>query len=272
MSNAIKEFANKFQDLWQPLQDLLSQYPGAVQFYYNKRTNRYLPSVDVDGVEDYKTDTDMRYSIRPFNSLQFDFVDLLNKLLDTTSLEDLFEQHDELFKVSDDSKTSFHKKFYDKYREGWPEMVTKYEQFIAEVIAPGMGETFLYQKFPTIRFHLNGNVAVGDFHNDGEFGHPKGELNFIIPLTNSNGTASVWIESEPGLKDFQPVKMTIGNLIQFNGNELTHGNKVNDTNKTRVSMDFRVLPLSKYDEANASESMTLKTKFKEGEYYKRFTK
>jgi hypothetical protein len=37
-------------------------------------------------------------------------------------------------------------------------------------------------------------------------------------------------------------------------------------------MDFRVLPLSKYDESNTGESMTLNTKFKEGAYYKRFIK
>lgn len=225
----------------------------------------------------------MRYTVIPFKQYHFPFGKHLDKLFykglssgKRRYLKDLHfllnEQYVELFEVGKDSSTIFHQWFYERYKGGWPEMESLYEQFIADVVAPMMDEDFLYQKFVTIRFHIPGNVAVGAFHTDAEFHHPAGEINFIIPLTDSDDTASVWVESEPGKNDFEAIPLRTGQLIQFNGNVLRHGNKVNKTGKTRVSMDFRILPVSKYDEANAGESMTVKTKFVEGAYYKRFKK
>lgn len=193
-----------------------------------------------------------------------------------TPLEDIHflveGKYPELFKVGSDSCTIFHDAFYNKYRAGWKEMEDLYYDFIWEEIAPTIGEDFLFQKFPTFRVHLPGNIAVGRFHYDAEFGHPEGEMNYIIPLTNSTDTGSIWIESEKGKGDFEPMPLEVGTLFMFNGNQLTHGNKVNETGKTRVSMDFRILPISKYNESEVGESMTRKTKFVEGEYYKRFVK
>lgn len=211
-----------------------------------------------------------------YDTGKYDFVRIITELFSIGQLENihesLFEQYKEQFQVGKDSSTVFHTKFYDRYREGWSEMQRLYDTFISEVIAPNYDEDILYQAFPTFRVHLTGNVAVGAFHNDAEFNHPQGEVNYIIPLTNSDGTASCWLESEPGKRDFEPIKMVIGELISFNGNELTHGNKKNETEKTRVSMDFRILPISKYDESNSGESVTRSTKFKEGAYYKRLNK
>jgi len=208
----------------------------------------------------------MRYTTTPYSG--FDFVGLLEALFETKDLSSLQEHHEHLFKVGADSSTSFHKRFYDKYRAGWPEMVNTYEDFVRSVVAPTYPMRILYQRFPTFRIHLPGNVAVGAFHNDAAFGHPKGEKNYIIPLTNSDGSASVWVESEPGKQDFEPMRMRVGELIAFDGNVLTHGNHRNCTNAARVSMDFRILPLARYHEESAQESITLGTKFKEGEYYK----
>jgi len=151
-------------------------------------------------------------------------------------------------------------------------MVALYERFIQEVMDPIVGMPFLYQKFPTFRVHLRNNLAVGAFHNDAQFGHPIGEINYIIPLTDSSGSASVCVKSEPGKGDFKAMKLQVGQLIEFNGNQLIHGNMTNVTGKARVSLDFRILPAHYYQESVASESITLKTKLKEGDYYKRFQK
>lgn len=210
------------------------------------------------------------YRSIPFDTIQFDFVKPIADLLGVTDLGELHEQHEGLFKVGADSQTSFHKKFYDKYHQGWPEMENLYRLFLRESIAPMMGGDFLYQKFPTFRVHLRENLAVGAFHTDSEFGHPPGEINFIIPLTDSEGSASIWVESEPGKEDYESMILRVGRLIRFDGNRLRHGNLVNNRGKTRVSMDFRVLPAHLYREG--SESMTLKTKIREGDYYHRFTK
>jgi len=209
----------------------------------------------------------MRYIKYDIN--RYDFVTPIADLMGVIYLEDLHEEHMELFKVGADSKTSFHRKFYDRYHAGWPEMVILYERFISGVMAPLMSPSFLYQKFPTFRVHLRNNLAVGAFHNDAQFGHPEGEMNYIIPLTNSDGDASVWVESDIGKGGFQPMALRVGQLVEFNGNKLTHGNRVNTTGKARVSMDFRILPAACY-RPDESVSMTLKTKFKEGEYYSRW--
>lgn len=214
----------------------------------------------------------MNYISIPYDIYKYPFLKLIQELLGTNDLQSVDEKHEGLFQVGNDSKTSFHDLFYSKYRSGWEEMEKVYNDFIEDEIAASVREDFLVQKFPTFRVHLNSNVAVGAFHKDADFNHPKGEINFVIPLTNSNDTASIWVESEPDKGDFEPMIMKVGEYIQFNGNELTHGNKVNDTGLTRVSMDFRILPLSMYHPEQNSESVTRKTKFVEGEYYKLFKK
>lgn len=211
----------------------------------------------------------------PFDEKYFNFVQLIesffNQELSILHL-DSWKEYNKLFEVGHDSSTEFHTSFYSQYKRGWPSLEDMYLKFIKEVVSVRFDEDFLFQKFPTFRIMLPNNVAVGAFHNDAEFGHPEGEVNFIIPLTNSDETASVWVESKEGKKDFTSIKLRVGWLAQFNGNKLTHGNKVNLTGKTRVSMDFRILPLSKYNEDQAKESITRKTKFVEGQYYKRFNK
>jgi hypothetical protein len=211
----------------------------------------------------------------PYHISVYRFVNIVTDLFEIDNLTNLHtlsrNKYTELFEVGKDSSTIFHQKFYNKYREGWSELEDTYSNFIYDIVSPLYAEDFLYQKFPTFRVHLPNNVAVGKFHNDADFGHPKGEVNYIIPLTDSDDTASVWVESQPSKIDFEPMEMRIAELIEFSGNTLTHGNKVNRTGRTRVSMDFRVLPLSKYDANNEGKSITLATKFIEGEYYKKFT-
>lgn len=219
----------------------------------------------------------MRTNVLVYSKEEFNFVQVVEHLFDTNELCNLHkltdQTYDQLFEIGHDSSTEFHKLFYDRlHQDEWPEMQNLYDRFIEQVVAPWYLEDFLYQKFPTFRVHLPGNVAVGKFHKDADFGHPKGEINFILPLTYSDYTASVWVESQDGKGDFRPMNMNVGELIMFNGNILTHGNKVNKENETRVSMDFRILPISRYKEEEAKQSITTSTKFVEGKYYKRFSK
>lgn len=47
-----------------------------------------------------------------------------------------------------------------------------------------------------------------------------------------------------------------------------HGNKENKENYTRISFDFRIIPISKWnDEAEEKSSLANKIKFKIGDYY-----
>ncbi len=218
----------------------------------------------------------MSYTTQSIFTLAPKFVYELQTLFGEPELDRLHElldkEYTEQFKVGADSCTNLHDTFYTKYKNGWVEMENLYDELIRDVIAPTQNEDFLYQKFPTIRFHVCNHVAVGDFHTDSEFNHPIGELNYVLPLTNSKDTASIWVECTKGREDYVDMDMQVGELIQFNGNQLRHGNKINLTGKTRVSMDFRILPASFYHPEQNSSSLTRKTKFVEGEYYKRFNK
>jgi hypothetical protein len=207
----------------------------------------------------------------------YDMADEVRDLFEVISLQQLHtispEKYEKLFEAGkDDSSTFFHNTFYDKLRAGWPAMTGAYEELINSVIALiHFEENFLYQKFPTFRVHLPGNLAVGKFHKDSEFGHPPGEVNYMIPLTNASHSATTWCESAPDKGDFESMPMKYGSLITFDGNQLTHGNHVNNEGYTRVSMDFRVLPISKYNPDSGASSLTRNTKFVEGQYYTRYT-
>jgi len=207
-----------------------------------------------------------KYSIRTFP-----FYALVAKCF---GYEDLSELHNKMkpnakFTMENNSDTEYHKKFYQRLREGWQPFEEKYIGFIKEVVKPIVSEEFVYQKWPTLRIHLPNNWATPEFHRDSQEGynHPEGEINFIIPLTPCYKTNAVWAESSPDKGDFQPLEGGVGDLFSFDGNKCLHGNKVNLTESTRVSFDFRVLPYSKYSPSSSKQSNTTSTKFELGGYY-----
>lgn len=83
-------------------------------------------------------------------------------------------------------------------------------------------------------------------------------------MHDSNG---FYFESSPDKGDFQPVDMKHGQVFQFYGNQWRHFNKKNQTGKTRISVDFRVIPMSQYNKHETKESIHQKRKFALGGYY-----
>jgi len=191
--------------------------------------------------------------------------------------EDLSTLHEtlgdlDIFTMSNNSDTEGHKAFYSKLRGGWPEFEEIYDGFISEFVRPLFEYEFIYQRWPTLRIHVPGNWATPDFHRDSQNGydHPFGEINFILPFTKCYDTNTVWTESEPDKGDFEPIEMEWGELVTFNGNICRHGNKINKTSITRVTYDFRILPLEHYHPEQMSKaSGTTGTKFEIGHYYKK---
>jgi len=49
------------------------------------------------------------------------------------------------------------------------------------------------------------------------------------------------------LKDFKPIELKKDQYAIFDGNRCTHGNKFNETGKSRITFDFRVLPMNRFD-------------------------
>jgi hypothetical protein len=217
--------------------------------------------------------------VMKYDQSKFDFKKHIEDLYGCDHLETLHLlipekiSYSQLFKVGKDSSTIFHDKFYAKLNSGWDPFLNLYREFVAHVVEQNYKSNdgdILYQKTPTFRVHLPENLAVGAFHCDSDFNHPDGEENYIIPITKMYGTNTVWCESDVGLLDFHPIpRLQIGELFMFNGNKLRHGNLVNKTGETRVSMDFRIIRKKDYDCSKKLESITTKTKFEIGKYYEK---
>jgi hypothetical protein len=105
---------------------------------------------------------------------------------------------------------------------------------------------YLVQRRPTLRFQFPNGLAVGSVHRDSEFGHLPETENIWIPLTSLNVTSTIWIE-EHRSGELQPVIVNPGEYARFSGN-LLHGNVKNQSSKTRVSMDFRIIDRRKVPE------------------------
>jgi len=210
-----------------------------------------------------------------YNLEKYNFVQIVEELFECDTLQEIHLklppdiQYKELHKIGEDNKTWFHKVFYKPINEENSKFQELYEKFVYEEISKHAEEDkFLYQKSPTFRVHIPENIAVGGWHKDKDYNHPEGEINFIVSLTEANDTSSIWAESSPEKEDFQPLNMVPGEVIQFDGNKCLHGNKVNKTNKSRVSFDFRILPFSKYRPDMAKKSIAIGKSFILGDYYK----
>ena len=176
----------------------------------------------------------------------------------------------DLFERENDQSTIWHKCFYRQIRKD-SSFNNIYIKFLTEVIKPRFNEKIVYQKIPTFRVHLPGNLAVGEFHKDKhyrnkEWANKVQELNYFVPLTKAYGTNTIWAETEEDRGDFKEMRANYGECVEWNASKLTHGNKQNVTKVTRVSFDFRVIPKSRYIESN---HLTINTKipFGIGGYY-----
>ena len=127
--------------------------------------------------------------------------------------------------------------------------VAAFRAFVADVVVPVVGEGVAYQCPPTLRLHFPGPRALGAPHRDGDYdGHTGDEINFWVPLTRAAGTSSLYVESAPGADDAAPLDLRYGDCYRFDGEHCKHHTVANATGATRVSLDFRCIPLSLYED------------------------
>jgi hypothetical protein len=210
---------------------------------------------------------------------RYNFQEVLKDLFKVSELHLLHEHLPKLYVAPDgtsglgnDTHSIYHTQFYDKIRGGWHEFIDIYNGFIINELASKFKDEkrLIYQALPSFRIQYPTGKAVTTWHcdNDENHKHPLGELNILIPLSNSMyGSNAVWAESLPGLGDFAPMECAYGEYIIWNGNRCRHGNKPNTTGLTRVSMDLRILPEKCYNENYSLSTATTGMKFKIGEYY-----
>ncbi len=153
-----------------------------------------------------------------------------------------------------DQRTAYHRRFYERLERILP----PYRRLLAELLGERLSEYYV-QRVPTFRVHLRGSVAVGEWHRDRDFGHDAAEVNYWLPLTRAYGSNAMWI-------DDAPVEAEYGDIVVFDGANLWHGNKVNDTAHSRVSFDFRVIPRAAYRPRQDS-TVSAGVRFLVGEYW-----
>lgn len=214
-----------------------------------------------------------QHKILKFNKKKFDFDKILKDLFEVKDLEKLHQKYfveNSIKPISQDSHTHPHKIFYNKINNGWPYFEELYKNFVDDFVLDALGkERVYYQTFPNFRISFPGNVAVSTWHkdSDSENLHPMGEINFFLPVTQSFDTNTIWIESKSDKADFSPVNLKFGEVFIFNGGECTHGNKTNLTGNTRISFDFRIMPLENYNPNYKEKTRTKNLEFKLGQYY-----
>lgn len=160
-----------------------------------------------------------------------------------------------------DQQSPWHAPFYAGFAEWSP----LYEQFVRAIIAPRLDEPCYYQRVPTFRVQLPGNLAVGEFHTDAQYNHPLGEVSFWLPLTQASDTCSLWIADDD--EELHAVSALPGDVIEFSAVTRLHGNKVNLTGRSRVSFDFRLLPVRLLPEVDGPPTKHTGMRFVPGGYY-----
>jgi hypothetical protein len=101
---------------------------------------------------------------------------------------------------------------------------------------------FFFQKIPTIRVQYPEMNTSSKWHRDTDFGHPSGEINFWIPLTEVFPSSTLWFRGE---HDICP-ELKFGDALCFDGDTI-HGTHINRTPFTRVSIDLRIISKEKFD-------------------------
>jgi hypothetical protein len=219
---------------------------------------------------------------------EYPFYDVMKEVLDTEC--NLTKAHAiiqdsvnwEQITFENDTSTLFHKRYYNSPK--YIKMVELYQRFLREYLLPQLEEeVYIIQKEPSFRIHIPNNTALGKreddnddddiigIHCDGDYNHPTNEMNYMITVTGQSDTNSCYVETEPGKGDFHPINIIYGEVFRFYGNQCRHFNKKNKSEDTRISLDFRVIPGSKYEAAEQS-AVHSGRKFIVGDYYMRLEK
>lgn len=190
------------------------------------------------------------------------------------------------------------RQFYEQDRE----FLDTYERFYRDEIRARVtdGSDFLFQSTPTIRFHFPNQTGFKwspRFHTDVMLGHPPQEVNLWLPVTRTFGSNTMRlagladslrilegvaldfrefarrVQEDPGMQAdchavSTPVSLDYGRYVAFDSRCL-HATQENKTDSTRISLDFRVLPLEDYRGLTVKYRGTGRRQmlFEQGHYY-----
>ncbi len=180
--------------------------------------------------------------------------------LNLEDLHEIFEEHQELLQKGTDQSTIFHKAIYSSFDDPnycFTEFCVNYRKLSLEVLVilkdqTGYKGEWAIQRFPTIRIQFPNNLSVFEFHRDSNYSHPIGEINCFYAINKCYQSSALQVERNLGFEDYVPLNLNPGQYALLNTSIYKHGDILNETNKTRISMDFRFIPISKLTEGRIS--------------------
>lgn len=190
----------------------------------------------------------------------YDFRSIICDYLNLSQLDNIFV--DQEITRENNQSTEYHKRFYYSL-DNDNRLKSLYDDFISKVVKDLFNEEIIYQVTPTFRLQAIDNVSVFAFHKDTEYGHSDKTINFFLPITKCYDTNALWVESG---SSFEPMECDYGDLITFDAVNLLHGNKVNKTGKSRISLDFRVMKMVDYCKTS-KQTLSKNRRLILGDYY-----
>jgi hypothetical protein len=205
------------------------------------------------------------YKIK-YDTNEFPFREVIQQILGVKDLEKIHElEKIDLLVRENDQYTKWHKLYYENFQK---EFYPLYLKFIHHLANSFNYDELIYQKIPTFRVHLVNNLGVGEWHKDRNYNHGVSEVNFWLPFTDTYDTNTIWCESKEDKGDYSPYSVKYGEILVFSGANLTHGNQINETPDSRLSIDFRLVEPEKFI-ANTEGSINMKTPFDIGGYFEK---
>lgn len=210
-----------------------------------------------------------------YDSNVYQFKEIISRIFGCADLSKIHKKF-EIDEISKKSIIDTHKfqqsEYHQIYYKNFSQIKPLYEKFILEVIKKEYdGQNLIYQSIPTFRLHFPNGLSVGMFHKDKdlrdeEWHESIKEDNYYLPFTNSYGTNTIWYETQEDKGDFVPMECNYGQVVKWDGTNLTHGNKINTTEDTRISIDFRIATEENFKNS-IKKSKNEKTVFVLGGYY-----
>jgi hypothetical protein len=191
--------------------------------------------------------------------------------LECLHLSDKLSQLKSLEKGSDQA-TLVHKAIYQEFDKGLKSnLILCYRDLCSEWVkelVPEYGINYwAIQRYPSVRIHFPNNISVFEFHRDSEYRHPLGEINHFLALTKSFNTAALQVEENLGWNDFKPLDLEPGESAILNTSIFRHGDMLNEEGFTRISIDFRAIPLSVLETYSPAVSLTKSKVFSTSDYF-----
>ena len=176
------------------------------------------------------------------------------------NLHESFPNHKKLLKKGTDQSTIFHRAIYSTFDDKnffLTDFWKSYSELSLEIVEILKNETGYFgewaiQRYPTIRFQFPENVSVFEFHRDSNYSHPIGEINCFYAINKCINSSALQVEKNLGFEDYVPLNLNPGQYALLNTSIYKHGDFLNATNKTRISMDLRFIPNSKLTNENIS--------------------